>query len=231
MGVGNYYLLTALPPLGDLGSPPPLTPADLVKHVAGARAQPAVEAVLMGDDLLQREAFLAGEVPEVTPAVLTPAQARNEQPLPPFLAGSPEGAEGRRGPAVDALWEAYFRWADGVAERTGNRFLKAWVGLEVRLRNDLARARAKALGLEVEPYLVAEDLADPEADVAGLVAAWSEAPNPLEGLRVLDRGRWAWLAEHDAWFTFADDELAAYAAKLVLLVRWHRLAEESDQGR
>jgi hypothetical protein len=45
----------------------------------------------------------------------------------------------------------------------------------------------------------------------------------LEGQKVLDRARWAWLDEHDRWFTFEDDELAAYAARLLLVNRWHRI--------
>jgi hypothetical protein len=228
MAVGNYYLVTALPALGDLGSPPPMGPADLVGHVGDAGARPLVDTVLLSDDLLQRDAFLAGEVEGVEPAVLSAAQVQDEEPLPSYLAVADEETSGREGPAGDAVWARYFRHADVVAQRARSPFLRAWVGYEVALRNTLARARAKSLDLDPEPYLVAPDLADPDADFASLVSEWTDAANPLEGLQVLDRVRWQWLHDHDAHFTFADDELAAYAAKLMLLVRWHRL-EQADR--
>jgi len=231
MAVGNFYLVTSLPSLGELGTPPPLAPADLMGHVEGSSAADAVAAVLLADDLIQREAYLAGETDQVEPAVLSPAQAQDEEPLPASLAPEPDAAAARQGPASDAIWEAYFRHAAAAARRSGSAFLRAWVGFEVALRNALATARAKALDLDPDTYLVTPDLADADTDVSPLVSEWSDAANPLEGLRALDRGRWAWLHEHDAHFSFQDDELAAYAAKLVLVARWHRLeqAERSPQ--
>ena len=101
-------------------------------------------------------------------------------------------------------------------------------GLEVALRNALAVARAGRLGLKESDYLVATDLAATDEDFSTLLSAWTAAPTPLAGLRVLIEARWAWLAEHDAWFTFSDDELAAYAAKLMLLHQWRRLAEAGE---
>jgi len=228
MAVGNYYLVTSLPTLGDLGAPPPIAPPDLVDHLQDAGARALVETVLLSDDLLQRDATLAGEAEEPEPAVLSADQCRDEQPLPAYLAGETEAPPGRPGPASDAIWARYFRHAEAVARRRGSPFLRAWVGCEVGLRNALADARARSLDLDPEPYLVAPDLADADADFSALVAEWTEAENPLEGLRVLDRARWRWLEEHDAHFSFADDELAAYAAKLMLLVRWHRL-EQADR--
>jgi len=231
MAVGNYYLVTALPVLGDLGSVPPITPADLMEHVAGATAEDVVAMVLLSDDLLQRDAVLAGELEQPEPAVLSRAQARNEEPMPAYL--QPETNEGasRDRPASDAVWEAYFRRAAGVATRRSNAFLGAWVAYEVGLRNALANARAKVLDLDPETYLVAADLADRDADFSALVGEWADADNPLEGLRVLDRARWQWLADHDAPYSFADDELAAYAAKLMLLVRWHRMEHAEERNK
>ncbi|MFO8014702.1 MAG: DUF2764 family protein [Phycisphaerae bacterium] len=229
MAVGNFYLVAALPTLGDLGSPPPIAPADLVDHVRAAGARPLVETVFLSDDLLQRDAFLAGEADEPEPAVLSAAQVRDEEPLPAYLAVEAEEAPRREGPATDAVWARYFRHAAAVARRERSPFLEAWVGYEVALRNTLARARAKSLDLDPEPYLVAPDLAGDDVDLSALVSEWTDAENPLEGLRVLDRARWQWLHDHDAHFTFADDELGAYAAKLMLLVRWHRL--EQAEGK
>jgi len=223
MAGDNYYLVTALPALGDLGSAPPMAPADLRDHVREAgRARTLVEAILLGDDLLQRDAVLAGEVEKVVPAVLTPAQVRDEAPLPPYLAVEEEPPSPRI--PSDAMWAAYFRHAAAVAARGASPFLAAWVAHEVALRNALATARAKALGLDPADYVVAPDLGRSDEDFAPLVSEWAAAGTPLEGLKVLDRARWNWLVEHDGWFTFGDAELAAYAAKLMLLVRWHRLS-------
>lgn len=222
MAGNNYYLVSALPCLPALGSVPPLSLAALRDHVGeDGRARALVEAILLGDDLLERDAGLAGEPGEVAPTVLSPAQVRDEEPLPPHLVTEEDGVPPI---AADGVWAAYFRHAAEVARRRGSRFLAGWVAHEVALRNALATARAKALDLDPADYLVAPELGDTDADFAATVNDWTDAPNPLEGLRVLDRARWQWLADHDAWFSFADDELAAYAAKLMLLVRWHRLS-------
>ena len=228
MGVDNYYRISALPALGDLGSAPPLSLAALREHVSNRPAPRAlVDTLLVFDDLRQREAFLAGELKDVTPTVLTPAQIHNEEPLPEFLSAG-EGAPRRV--AADAVWAAYFQHAAQVAKRRGSDFLARWTSHEVAMRNALATARAQALGLDPAGYVVAPELVQYDEDFSALIGQWSEAPDPLAGIRVLDRARWAWLRDHDAWFSFGDEELAAYAAKLMLIVRWYRLSSESHAG-
>ena len=201
---------------------------ELLEHLTDSRARyELVGCLFLLDDLVQREAFLAGEMEEVDPAVFSIQQARNESPLPEYLAGdSQAAAKGRLGVAADRLWDAYFRYALGLAQRLNSRFLEAWVVFEVTLRNALVTARAKRLGLDASEYLVATDLAFSGEELAGLVSEWSAAATPLAGQQVLLRGRWAWLAEHDAWFSFRDDELAAYAARLMLLRQWERITAE-----
>ena len=74
----NFYLLTSLPALGELGSQPPLSLQDFLEHVAPApQVRGLVEVLLLGDDLRQREALLAGEIDQASPAVLSPAQVRD----------------------------------------------------------------------------------------------------------------------------------------------------------
>jgi len=224
-----HYYITALPALGELDSEPPLRPGQLLEHLDGRPgSQALVETLFVLDDLLQREAFLAGEIEDVSPVVLTPQQARNEAPLPAYLVSTaPEGSGALQ---VDSCWETCFRHVADVARRQASTFLSAWVGYEVALRNALAAARARRLELEESDYRVAEDLADPEADFTSLLSEWTSAPTPLAGLRMLIAARWAWLSEHDAWFSFRDDELAAYAAKLLLLLQWRRIAEADKAG-
>ncbi len=74
-----------------------------------------------------------------------------------------------------------------------------------------------------------EDLALTSVDLDSLIREWSSSRDPFTGLKLLDEARWRWLDENDRWFTFSCDELAAYAARLMLLNRWIRLSEpEAD---
>jgi hypothetical protein len=220
----HYYLLSSLPALGELGSEPPITRSRLLEKVAeSAGPREIVESLLLGDDLLQRDALLAGEISadQADPVVLTLGQMRDEQPLPSCLAAGEREQMPRV--AADAVWADYFRHAAAVGQRTGSEFLTGWTGFEVALRNAVASQRAKALGLDGREYLVAVELADRDADLTALVGEWSAATDGLAAQRLLDHARWDWIAEHDGRFTYADDELAAYAARLSLLHRWHRL--------
>ncbi|HET6441735.1 MAG TPA: DUF2764 family protein [Phycisphaerae bacterium] len=222
-----YEMIGSLPSLPDLGGVPPITPAELAERVESrAAARRIVEAILLSDDLEQRDALLAGEITEASPSVLSEAQVRNEAPLPPHLAPPPDALAPQETP--DAVWLAYWRHAAEVARRRGSRFLALWVRYEVSLRSALAAARARALDLDPAEQPTVPELADEGSDFTSVVAEWSAAANVLEGQKVLDRARWAWLDEHDRWFTFEDDELAAYAARLLLVHRWNRITSERN---
>ncbi len=222
----NQYLLSALPSPGELGQTPPITAVALLEHVSPFAGPHAIlQAILLSDDLLQRQAVLAGETQEPSPAVLTAEQLTDEAPLPAYL--TTEADDDTQRPAgEDLLWETYFRYVAEVARSSRNSFLAQWVAFEVGLRNAIAALRARALELDVHSYLVAQDLADDHDDFSSILNEWSAAATPLAGLRVLDEARWQWLNENDAWFSFKDDELAAYAVRVMLLTRWHRLAEQ-----
>ena len=223
----NFYLLSFLPSLGDLGSAPPLSVAELLEHVEDNRAASEVlRAAVLEDELRQREAYLSGELKELDLAVLTPEQGRNEAPLPEYLAGQLEG--GARAAAVDLTWEGYFRFAVDVARRESSSFFAAWLRREVALRNALAEARAKALQLDAQQYLVAGELADEDADFSQLLNEWSAAGSPLAGMQVLQRDRWNWLVEHEGWFSFKDDELLVYGVKLMVLRAWQEVAQAEE---
>ena len=223
----NYYLLTVLPSLGEPGSDPPLTPLAMLEMLASAAGSHELASLIfLSDDLQLRQAVLAGEIPaeQAEPVVLSAEQARDEAPLPIFLVA--ESDDGDSGGAaqlgLDRVWAIYFAHAAKVAR--GSDMLAEWVRYEVGLRNALAGARAKALGLDGARYLVMPELGYDADQYTRALGEWSAAPNPLAGLQALDAARWAWIGEHDAWFTFKDDELAAYAARLVILHRWKRIA-------
>jgi hypothetical protein len=228
----HYYLLTMLPSPGPLGSEPPVTMAGLFARLdEDSDAARIVRTIALSDDLLLREAVLAGEVDQPEPAVLSVAQLADEEPLPTDLAEHMR-TQGVYRAAADAMWQGYYRYAAAVAAETDSDFLAAWVGFEVALRNELVAARARALDLEASDYTVAEDLAQGHAEIAQAVSQWASAPNPLEAQRALDRARMAWLGATEPYYTFQDDEIAAYAAKVQLLLRWQRIgrAEQDTQA-
>jgi len=227
MAASNYYLITALAVMDSLRDPPPLTNSALLEHVEGNEgAAELVRTLFLSDDLMQRQALLAGEIDQADPAILTPEQLTDEEPLPEYLA--PPAAAAPRRIAGDGLWAAYFLHALDVAQKRGCGFLEDWVGFEIALRNELAEARAKALQLDPGEYLVEPDLGS-NVSLSVVISEWSAAADPLAGLQTLDRARWDWLAGNDRRFTFEDDEIAAYAAKLMLLNRWQRLTQAAEE--
>ncbi|HPP52300.1 MAG TPA: DUF2764 family protein [Thermoguttaceae bacterium] len=226
---GNlYYLLASLPGLGELGTAPPMGFDELLDWLGPAsRYSRLVGLVFLSDDLLQREAFLAGEVQQVAPSVLQLVQVRNEAPLPEFLVPPEVESETESGALqTDLVWAAYFRHIAQTAQSENSPFLDRWVRMEVALRNALAQERAKRLGLEASEYLVAHELADPEADFTEMLREWASAPTPLAGWRVVLRNRWDWCRANEAWFSFTEDELLVYALRLLLLTQWQRSSEE-----
>jgi hypothetical protein len=218
-----YYLVISLPALGALGSAPPLSPRELLVRLDGPTLDLAT-AIFLPDDLLQRESFLAGALERPEPAVLTSEQIRGEAPLPAPL--DPRSPGATRAVPADAVWEACWVHARSVALRHASRLLAEWVRFEVGLRNALAAERSRLLGLDPEPWLVARELGAPPEELAGIVRAFAAAPDPLPAQRALDAARWSWSLEHDDWFGFGQDEVAAYALRLGWIARWHRLSSE-----
>ena len=245
MSADVYFLLTALPTLDLPGSEPPLDLAELLERVPEGRARELVRCVILSDDLMQREAALAGELAAPDPGVLTPEQVRGAAPLPDDLlppaagsGGASEPEEGFRTSAdafrtfpeelrtpADVIWNAYYRFAHALARRLRSPFLLEWVGSEVAVRNAVAMMRARALGLDPARHVVARDLESGDGATAdAVVAALTAAPDPLAGLRELIVLRWRWVEHHEPLYSFGDDEFAAYAARLALLHRWQRSA-------
>ncbi len=215
----NYYLLTVLPPLGEPGAAPALPPAELRARAAPSAAAPLVDVILLADDLRLRQSVRAGEVPPAAPLVLTPDEISSAEP--PAILGMDEARESPLSPD-ERVWDAYWRRAAQVAARQRSTLLRAWVGREVALRNGLAEARARALGGEARVAEVAGELGRPDPAIAAGIAAWSGAPDPLAGLRLLLRLRWDWVTREEPRYTFSQDEVAAYALKLMLLRDWRR---------
>jgi hypothetical protein len=225
----RFYLLCFLPDLKPFGSVPPINKQELLAVVmeSGGPAD-VVRALLLSDDLLQREAVLAGEIEpdQADMAVLSLQEVNAGQSMPLFLVPEQEDEAETSGilTAGDRIWQRYFQHAAKTARMTHTRFLASWVGFEVGLRNATAKARAEALELDPGHYMVATELSDPEIRFDNILSDWNAAANPLNGLEALDTARWNWLTENERWYSFSDDEVAAYTAKLMLLQRWHRIS-------
>lgn len=229
MAEKNYYIQSFLAELDTIESPVKISAGDFLDTLEpDAAVTQTVRMIFIADDLLQRESFLAGQIQQVSPAVLTPEALRGEEPLPDFLLEDSASSKIES----DAVWENYFRSAENCAQSLpGGEFLSRWVAMEVTLRNSLAEARANALGLEPTDYFVAADLADSTIDLKQTITEWqgSVGENPVEAQKILDRARWDWISQHGGYFSFGDDELAAYAAKLSIACRWKRLADEIEK--
>jgi len=223
------YLLSSLKTLDDLGSTPPMTLSDFLDRVRESDGNIAlIEALFLGDDLLQRQAYLSGELKKIDPMVISEAQIKNEEPLPDFL--TTPAVENDIHNSIDSIWDSYYHHVLDIAGGSGGSdFLKKWVAFEVGLRNALVVARAKSLDIDPHSYLVADNVGSAKNEFDSVVSEWSLASNPLEGSKVLDQARWRWIGQNDNWFSYSDDELAAYAAKLILLKRWKRLSGETSR--
>ncbi|MHC4206775.1 MAG: hypothetical protein ACYSTT_19140, partial [Planctomycetota bacterium] len=191
------YLLSVLPTLEPIGSIPPLSKQSLLEQVIESNGPVStVETLLLSDDLIQYQALLAEETDQdqIDLAILSLDKAEDEAVLPDFLLPKETTEEHEEQQSmrlsVDGIWERYFHHAASVAKRTQSSFLKAWIGFEVGLRNALATARAQALELEAEAYLVAPELADRKIEYHQIVSDWSGASNPLNAQRELDEARW-----------------------------------------
>lgn len=235
----HEYLLSFLPSLEPIGSVPPMSKAELLRQISDSKGPiRTVEMLLLCDDLMQYQALLAEEIEkdQIDLAILSLDKTENENVLPDFLlpqetAESAEAEKENERSSIDAIWARYFRHAASVAKRSRSRFLKAWIGFEVGLRNALVAARSRKLDLDPAAYLVAPELADKETNYTPIVSAWSAASDPLTAMEILDKARWDWLEEHGGWYSFADCEVEVYAAKLVLLHRWRRILSEKQRNR
>ncbi len=227
-----YYILSMLPTIDALGAPAPVTPReflDLFEPDDPLLAQ--VEALFLADDLLLRQSALAGrDCNSHTPAVLSRGQIAGEMDLPePLIIERTDDAMRFIAPE-DALWERYYEWLAELATSTRSKFLRDWTAFEVGLRNALAAHRAAALDLDVGGYLIAESLGDDAGEFTAILNDLQTGETPMDQKEILDLARWAWLHEHDEWFSFDDGEILAYAVRLLLTTRWERINDAADEA-
>lgn len=223
----DYFLATSLPALLPFGEPP-LTAQALLESVAhNNSAKAAVEAILLSGDLIQRQAYLAGEITEVSMAVLSD-QVFKDGPLPDYLVPKADTSAPQQPDTADQVWVAYYRHLMDLGGRLPNEFLVQWAQFEAGLRQAVAVARAEALALESGLVAIDPDLIGGQWSYTQTISQWSSAQDPLEATKVLDMARWDWLVANEDYFGFSNEELAAYAAKLTIVLRWARLQKQAD---
>ncbi len=103
-------------------------------------------------------------------------------------------------------------------------FIKQWQEWESGLTELIGLWRASRLKLEFKG-----DPAKTDDLLAREVAEACAKPNPLERELAFDRLRWHWADTATGYTVFGLSAIFAFALKLKILWRWHRLAE--TQGR
>jgi len=222
----NYYYLSYLPSIDRLGQPVEIDCSELLQLLTSGgvltRAGKICRAIILSGDLMLRESIIAGQIDEAAPSTLTQKQVSGEEPLPEYIVGQ-DNRDKSGALLTDTVWAGYFTFAAQTASGTRSRFLQNWVRYEVSLRNAIAAKRAEILGLEASDYIVASELGG--LDMSSEVSRWSEAKskNPLEEQKALDLARWEWLEQNGRYFSFSDDEIASYSARLAVSGRWAKL--------
>ncbi len=138
--------------------------------------------------------------------------------LEAWASGGPAEAIGDLASAgsLREAWRLYADRVERVAEQARLPVLADWIRVETGLKSALEALRARRLEEEVPDF-------EGDPALASAAEAWALAKDPIEGERRLDEARWRWLDENVRFFGYGDEELFAYAARLLLLERWARI--------
>lgn len=228
----NYYLLSALPALGALGTLPEVDFKGLFQwqHCKNGRA--ILRIIALAEDLLLWQEQQAGVQLDSEPLILSSWQLEAEQLLTGVFecpANSQVLLREEDGWAGDIPWRVFFEHAFREAERLDSRFLFDWTAFEWNLRGELLRCRAERLDAAAHTgAAVAPAASEP---LGKLSVELSRVEHPLAALQAVERFRWQWLQTNDRWYEFSRDEIAAYGAKLLTLQRWNRVQRGVTAGQ
>jgi len=194
------FALCYLPPLGELGTPPPVSLVEVLSQADSER--PLFEAIALEGDL----AFYEDGNPACSPVVL-----ENITALPEFLHAED----------ADARYQRLMNYQIEISQRYGAPLLARRAAFEWELRRALIPQRTALLNRE---------LVNPERDIylddADLIAecqtAFATAENAHQALQAINRCRYDFLSRYEK-FEFSLDQFVRYA--LMVLV----LAEASDK--
>ena len=193
--------------------------------VDNERALRLFKVIALQDDLRRRSEVLNGnDGIKGDFLVLDPENFESLSFLNSFFTGA---ARTKCSLAVNSIEESkllyfYFELANLQADVDKSEFLKDWVKFEVTLRNVLAKARSKRLGLKNVSFAKIDGV-ESENSLAGFFADFETVYDPLQCDQLVERTRWSWLMSNDSWFQYSDDEVVAYGVKLLTLHRWYRI--------
>ncbi|MBN1944310.1 MAG: DUF2764 family protein [Bradymonadales bacterium] len=220
-----YRLMSIMLKLPEVPDVPPIelkAAVDQIMEAVDEADRRGVVALLEFLDCRNLEARLQGVEVFDDRAVFSRAALEERVDLPAYMTDFLElyesGAIAESYP-FDALWRAYFGHLLRVAEEARSSFLQEWAGFEITLRDALVLLRAEDLGEKGEPRLSGVLTEEGESHLT-LLSAYAEASNPLEGERVLDRGRLKKIEAISGIDPFSADAVLAYLAALLILDRW-----------
>lgn len=105
--------------------------------------------------------------------------------------------------------------------------LGKWVGFEIILRNELARARARRKKIDASRFIRLPD--DFEAHISHIAMAAYRSASILEAEKILDQARWDFLESLSIGHYFDFDFLAVYLLKLKILERWDKIQKADKE--
>ncbi len=126
-------------------------------------------------------------------------------------------------------WRELSLLVEDRLEEGDSGFMAWWLAIDTQIRNQLVRYRAGRLHVEARPYLRMH--AGYDVTVShGIKDAMSRS-DPQERELALDRCRWDALDVRILGDPFGFEEVLAYAIRLRLMERWHRMSNEEGLKR
>ncbi|MDA3864970.1 MAG: DUF2764 family protein [Deltaproteobacteria bacterium] len=219
-----YRLMTSLPPVkGDLKSTSIPSLSKITHQIfseVGGRDKDLVSSILWFVDTANAEAILFEKDFFRKSGTLSREDFENKLDLPPFLDNIFRMEQGvvQKEILLKKLWESYFNALIEISRKYNSKFLQGYTEMEIGLRNAVAAARAKKLGIEEGKIQIFNG--KNSFQYGSLVLRASEAKDPQERELVIDKARLAYYLELEGIDPFSIDAVLAYLAKAMVIDSW-----------
>lgn len=110
---------------------------------------------------------------------------------------------------------------DGYEGEIKEPALRKWRAFHVTLRNELVKIRSSRVKRDPLKYIRPGGYTDPS--ITHIAVHAHRTPSIIEAERILDREKWHFLEELETGHYFDIDSVIAYANKLLILQRWHKI--------
>lgn len=229
---GYYFLMCLLPGMpGVLGETMPMRFGDITGVVRRNVHPEHVElagALLHGVDAFNWEQMDQGRDIFLEGGLLSRQEMTDNRGLPVFIRTFREEWERgiQRAYAYDRLWELYYEFAHGVAQRFGCRFLVDYLSWDIELRSSLSVMRVRERGGDVVDHGILESFH--ARDFSQLMTQLRGSKNPLQAERRLDEERLRQIDRYEGDAAFSIDAVLAYVARAAIYSRWERITGDFD---